>query len=101
MPSGLVTVWIMHNKPPEEFTHTHTNPHALTLPVTIATLAMLLPQTSKSDVISASQQPEGAMVMTDYSPSDGSFLPPSLPPLQFFHFASLPFLSWLPPPPPA
>lgn len=23
MPSGLVTVWIMHNKPPEEFTHTH------------------------------------------------------------------------------
>lgn len=99
MPSGLVTVWIMHNKPPEEFTHTHTNPHALTLPVTIATLAMLLPQTSKSDVISASQQPEGAMVMTDYSPSDGSFLPSSLP----FSSSTLPLFhssagSLLPPP---
>jgi len=36
---------------------------------------MLLPSTPKSDVISASQQPEGAMVMTDHSSSDGSFLP--------------------------
>lgn len=33
MPSGLVTEWIMHNKPPKEFTHTNT--HALL--VTIAT----------------------------------------------------------------
>lgn len=56
----------------------------------MATLAVLLPLTSKSDVISASQQPEGAMVMTEHSSSDGSFLPPSF--LQFLHFPSPPFL---------
>lgn len=89
MPSGLVTVRIMHNKPPKEFTSTHIH----TLPVTIATLVVLLPLTSKSDVISASQQPEGAMEMTEYSSTDDSSPPPSL--LQLLQFSSPPFLSWL------
>lgn len=71
MPSGLVTVWIMHNKPPKEF------PHTYTLVVAIATLLVWLSLTLKyEDVISASQQPEGAMVMTDSAWFAACFLSP-------------------------
>lgn len=74
MPSGLVTEWIMHNKPPKEFTHTKT--HALLVTIATTNSSGIAALNLNVRHISASQPPGGATGMAEHFFSDFlTFLP--------------------------